>query len=474
MAKSELILPPMGEGIIEATIIKWLVNEGDRVEEDQPLLEIATDKVDSEIPSPVNGIISKLIRAEGETAAIGDIIAIIETESGFNETHHEKAEQRTEAAKEKDKEKEEGTYIRETVNSPETDINVTDEKVHDVPRQTPSGIFITPLVRSIAKKENISPGELDKIKGSGESGRITKEDVLNYLKVRADKNVATDTSGHHSYPAGTIPEEQITKPGKPDDRDEKTGIAAETTPEKTGVSPGEGDQVIEMDRMRKLIGQHMVRSKHTSPHVTSFIDADVTELVKWRTTIKDEFKRREKQNITYTPFFIEAAAKALRDYPMINTSVAGTTIILKKSVNIGIAVALPDGNLIAPVIKNADERSLIGLVKALNDLAYRARNNKLQPDEVAGGTFTITNFGTFRNTAGTPIINQPEVAILGTGAIVKKPVVIESDQGDVIAIRQIMTLSLSYDHRVVDGALGGKFLRRIAEYLEAFDTARTI
>lgn len=417
MAKFELVLPAMGEGIIEATITRWLVEEGDKIAEDQPLLEIATDKVDSEIPSPVNGIMSKILMDEGEVPAVGSLLAVIETDE--QEDSHESKEVLS---------------AGERIKAPPRQKSTPSETT-GIPRRTPSGKFLTPLVRSIAQKENFTVQELDKINGSGEAGRITREDLLEYMEKK--------------IPEGHIKQQHI-------------------------PASVEGDQLIEMDRMRRLIAGHMIDSIKTSPHVTSFIDADVTQIVKWREKIRDEFKRRENEKITYTPVFIEAASKALRDYPMVNVSLDGTTIIVKKNINIGMAVALPDGNLIVPVIKNADEKSLSGLVKALNDLAKRARINKLLPDEIKGGTFTITNFGSFGNTTGTPIINQPEAAILGAGAIIKKPVVIESAQGDVIAIRHIMTLSLSYDHRIIDGALGGMFLKRIAEYLESFDPDRKI
>ncbi len=455
MAKIEILLPAMGEGIIEANITKWFVKEGGEVEEDQPLLEVATDKVDSDIPSPVKGIVLKIIRAEGEIPAVGDILALIETEAktevsggGYDEIEVDLATGVSPSATEQ--------VVEKSVNQPQ-----------HIPRQTSTGKFITPLVRNIARMENISPDELDNIPGSGEDGRITKEDILSYMQKKSQNADIEDAPLHES-----IPEESVS------DKNKHPGIAAKDnfpgTPESSNIVLGEGDRLIEMDRVRKLIADRMVSSKQISPHVTSFIDTDVTELVKWRESHKHEFEKRENQKITYTPFFIEAAARTIRDYPMINISVAGTKIIIKKDVNIGLAVALPGGNLIVPVIKNADEKSLTGLVKTVNDLANRARNNKLQLHEITGGTFTFTNFGTFRNTTGTPIINQPEVAILGAGAIIKKPVVLETSQGDVIAVRHIITLSLSYDHRVVDGALGGMFLKSVAEYLEKFDTTRKI
>jgi 2-oxoglutarate dehydrogenase E2 component (dihydrolipoamide succinyltransferase) len=501
MAKTELLLPAMGEGIIEATIIRWLVKEGDSVSEDQSLLEIATDKVDSEIPSPVTGILTRIIVPEGGVPNIGDVIAEIETNSennasGSGETHGEKetgATGLTGSAGDHTGSKESGLTGKEEVepkskeaeNNPVGDTEKTDyvedagqvkenrendpeaaPRTTEIPRQTPSGKFLTPLVRSIAGKEKISVEELDSITGSGDEGRINKDDVMKYLKKR---------SGQIKPEYSPTPEDRESAMA---DQNEKTGInesePAISASGTSGRTSEYGDKIIEMDRVRKLIAGHMINSKQTSAHVTSFIDADVTVMVKWREANKDGFLKRENQKITFTPFFIEATARALADFPLVNISVEGTSIIIKKNINIGMAVALPEGNLIVPVIKNADEKNLKGLVIAVNDLAHRARNRKLQPDEISGGTFTITNFGTFRNTTGTPIINQPEVAILGIGAIIKKPVVIETQQGDVIAIRHMMTLSLSYDHRVVDGALGGKFLSRISEYLENFDPGRKI
>jgi 2-oxoglutarate dehydrogenase E2 component (dihydrolipoamide succinyltransferase) len=496
MAKTELVLPAMGEGIIEATIIRWLVNEGDSVSEDQPLLEIATDKVDSEIPSPANGILTRIVVPEGGVPSIGDVIAEIETDPENNapgalETHEEKetgTTGHTESAGGQSASEEAGITGKEGVKSgspeeeevpagetektdytegasPKTEYRENNRgevpRTMEIPRQTPSGKFLTPLVRSIAGKEKISVEELDSISGSGDEGRINKDDVMKYLRKRSEK-----LKPEYSPTEGM------------DDQNEKSGIKesepALSASGASGKTSEYGDKVIEMDRVRKLIAGHMISSKQTSAHVTSFIDADVTVMVKWRDANKDGFMKRENQKITFTPFFVEATARALADFPLVNISVEGTSIIVKKNINIGIAVALPEGNLIVPVIKNADEKNLKGLVIAVNDLANRARNRKLQPDEISGGTFTITNFGTFKNTTGTPIINQPEVAILGIGAIIKKPVVIETEQGDVIAIRHMMTLSLSYDHRVVDGALGGKFLSRIAEYLENFDSDRKI
>lgn len=442
MAKIEITVPAMGEGIIEVTLNRWLVKEGDKVTEDQPLAEVATDKVDSEIPSPFEGTITKLLVKEGEIPKVGQAIAILENDAA--EADLERAEvkeevERITAPREEEKEEEK---------------SLAEEGV--IGGRTPSGKFISPLVRSIAMKEGIPTEELDVIHGTGQQGRITKNDILEHLKNR---------------PKGGVPQAEIEKAVTEAKAAPAAAVKAAPVSSQQAYSGGT-HEVVEMDRMRKLIAEHMVHSKHTSPHVTSFVEADVTNLVMWRDKIKDSFQKREGQKITFTPIFVEAAARALRDFPMVNVSVDGTKIIIKKNINIGMATALPSGNLIVPVIKNADEKNIVGLAKAVNDLANRARNNKLQPDEITGGTFTITNFGSFDNLTGTPIINQPEVAILGVGAIKKKPWVIESPQGDAIAIRHIMVLSLSYDHRVVDGALGGMFLKKVADYLENFDVNR--
>jgi 2-oxoglutarate dehydrogenase E2 component (dihydrolipoamide succinyltransferase) len=407
MASLNIVLPAMGEGIIEATINKWLVAEGSRVNEDDPLVEVATDKVDTEIPSPATGILQSIIVKEGSTAKVGDVLAIIE--SNITQTQEESLKVNKEVER-----------IRETIDTVKKE--KTEEQVlsHEMKSRTPSGKFISPLVRSISAREGISYSDLDKTTGTGMDGRITKDDTLKILENR--KNAAG----------------------------------------------AKKDEVIPMDRIRKLIAEHMVMSKRTSPHVTSFIDADVTRLILWRNTIKEKFLAAEGQKLTLTPIFIDAAARALSEFPMINISVDGDNIIKKKNINIGMATALPDGNLIVPVIKNANERNLTGLAKAVNDLAERARNNKLRPDEITGGTFTVTNYGSYDNLAGTPIINQPQAAILGTGAVRKTPAVIETPDGDMIAIRHIMILSLSYDHRVIDGALAGKFLHKIKGILENY------
>jgi len=416
-----IILPAMGEGVIEATINKWLVKAGDEVREDDPLVEVATDKVDSEIPAPSSGIISEIKAAEGSLVKVGDTIAILENN----------VEVQPEVALKIEKEVE---RIRETIDSDRKEKKDEFVVTREMKSRTPSGKFLSPLVRNIAVQEAISYTELDKISGTGMDGRITRDDILRLLEEK--KKVS---------PAPVMEEAKVT--GK--------------------VSAGE-DEVIEMDRVRKLIADHMVMSKRTSPHVTSFIDADVTRMVNWRNGIKEKFLAAQGQKLTLTPIFIDAAARALQDFPLINVSVDGNSIIKRKNINIGMAAALPDGNLIVPVIKNANEKNLTGLARAVNDLAERARNNKLKPDEITGGTFTITNFGTYNNLSGTPIINQPQAAILGTGAVRKMPAVIETPDGDVIGIRHIMILSLSYDHRIIDGALAGKFLNRIKDILENY------
>jgi 2-oxoglutarate dehydrogenase E2 component (dihydrolipoamide succinyltransferase) len=437
MARVELVMPKMGESIMEATILKWRKKPGDSVELDEPVLDIATDKVDSEVPSPVAGTLVEILFQENDVVAINKAIAIIETEAGAT------------------------VSAGSSTSSPDT-ASVQAAQVPYVPAvtaapaaavQSSAGRFYSPLVRTIAKEEGISQQELDAIPGSGQDGRVTKKDIL--------AHVASRGKGGGVPAAPQAPAAPVAQP-------------APSIPAAPAVSVSGNVEIVEMDRMRKLIADHMVMSKHTSPHVTSFVEADVTNLVNWRNRIKDSFKKQYGENITFTPIFIEAVARAIRDFPMINISVDGTKLIVRKDINIGMAAALPSGNLIVPVIRNADYLNLAGLTKQVNDLANRARQNQLKPDEIQGGTFTITNVGTFGNVMGTPIINQPQVAILATGAIRKKPAVLETEYGDVIAVRQMMFLSLSYDHRVVDGSLGGSFLRRIADYLEQFDPNRAL
>ncbi|NSW95438.1 MAG: 2-oxo acid dehydrogenase subunit E2 [Bacteroidales bacterium] len=430
MARMNILLPAMGEGVIEATINKWLVKPGSSVKEDDPIVEVATDKVDSEVPSPADGILAEVKAAEGSVVKVGEVIAVIETEIQTSVEEEKKIEN-------------EVARIRETITSIKKEEKEVEELSHDLKSRTPSGKFLSPLVRSIIAKEGISYDEADKIQGTGMDGRITKDDILRLVESRKAEKIP---------PVVSISDEQVQK----------------ETKKVSQPGASEKDEVVEMDRVRKLIAEHMVMSKRTSAHVTSFIDADVTRLVNWRNSVKDKFQAREGVKLTLTPIFIDALAKALHDYPMLNVSVEGTSIIKKKNINIGMATALPDGNLIVPVIKNANEKNLTGLAKAVSDLAERARNNKLKPDEITGGTFTLTNFGSYNNLAGTPIINQPQVAILGTGAVRKMPAVIETSEGDVIAIRHIMILSLTYDHRVIDGALAGQFLGRLKQILENY------
>ena len=439
MAKLNITLPAMGEGVIEATINKWLVSEGAEVREDDPLVEVATDKVDSEIPAPSSGKIISIVAKEGTIAKIGEILAVFE-------------DNKVQSSEELKKINKEVERIRETIDSTKKEKTEIEAVSQDMKSRTPSGKFLSPLVRSISAREGISYEDLDKTIGTGMDGRITKDDIMKLLEEK-NKEVRHETAAEVKLPSEKVVSSSSVKaPSK------------ETTP----VFRSAGDEIIPMDRVRKLIADHMVMSKRTSPHVTSFIDADVTRLVNWRNSYKDKFMAAEGQKLTLTPIFIDAVAKALYDFPMVNISVEGDNIIKKKNINIGMATALPDGNLIVPVIKNANEKSLTGLAKTVNDLAERARINKLKPDEITGGTFTITNFGSYNNLAGTPIINQPQAAILGIGVVRKTPVVIETPEGDTIGIRQIIILSLSYDHRVIDGTLAGRFLHKVKEILENY------
>jgi len=448
MAKVEILLPAMGEGIIEATLTRWLVKVGDKIEEDQSIAEIATDKVDSEIPAPQDGVIEKLLFNENDVPKVGDTIAILSVEGkDEGESEEEKAPEKEEQKKPEEEKEQPTAHTQEESTSSSAE--------QPLGSRTPKGKFLSPLVRNIAAKENITAEELDQVRGSGNTGRITKDDILNYLNTRTSGGV---------QPVTEVPDTKKQTPSEP----------AKPQISKDQLYGGGDYEIVQMDRMRKLIADHMVQSKQISPHVTSFVEADVTNLVKWREKNKQRFQERENTKLTFTPLFVEATVKALKDYPTINVSVDDDKIILKKNINIGMATALPSGNLIVPVIKNADKLNLSGLASSVNDLANHARENKLKPEEIQGGTFTITNFGTFRNISGTPIINQPQAAILGVGAITKKPAVIETANGDAIAIRHIMILSLAYDHRVIDGALGGMFLKRIADYLENFDSKRNI
>ena len=451
MAQFELILPKMGESVAEATITTWLKSEGDFIEAEESVVEVATDKVDSEVPSPVSGTLVKIISNVNDVAQVGAAIAIIETE-GSGET---------EAATESAPAPAPAPAVEEVVAEIETQVAAAAQTVAPAAPNAPiaknsNGRFYSPLVRSMAKEEGIGQAELDQIKGSGKDGRVTKKDVLAYLEGGPTAPAAAPA------PAATPAAAPAAAPKAP---------AATATP---SITPSAGDEIIEMDRMRKLIADHMVNSVQTSPHVTSFVEADMTKVVLWRNKVKKSFQEKHGEKITFTPIIMEAIVKAIQDFPMINVSVDGSNIIKHGNINVGMAAALPSGNLIVPVVKNADQLSLLGLTKAVNDLANRARNNALKPDEISGGTYTLTNVGTFGNLLGTPIINQPQVAIMAAGAIVKKPAVVETPEGDLIAVRHKMFLSHSYDHRVVDGALGGMFVKRVAEYLEAWDMNREI
>ncbi|ANI90640.1 diapophytoene dehydrogenase [Arachidicoccus ginsenosidimutans] len=433
MALVELVMPALGEGIMEATVLKWLKNVGDTVEEEEPILEIATDKVDSEVPAAVGGVIKEVFFKENDIAPIGSKIALIETASG--------AENETSVAETKEQKPEE--QKEEPTNVPYVPIHASDNNLPSAGEKNNG--FYSPLVLSIAKQEGIGFEELANIPGTGNEGRLSKKDLLDYLKNRTNKPVNK-----------IAPKEEIAAP--------------EPTP--VVHFGGANTEIIEMDRMRKLIAHHMKESQNTSATVTSFAEADVTNMVMWRDKIKHDFEKREQTRITFTPMFIEVVARVIKRFPLINSSVDGDKIILKKNINIGMATALPNGNLIVPVIKNVDYLNLVGLSKAVNSFAYNARNNQLKPSDTQDGTFTITNVGSFGSLTGTPIINQPQVAILAIGTIKKRPVVIETPGGDTIGIRSMMILSLSYDHRIIDGALGSTFLSEVVKEIEAWDVHR--
>jgi 2-oxoglutarate dehydrogenase E2 component (dihydrolipoamide succinyltransferase) len=450
MAEIEVLLPKMGESVAEATVITWLKEVGETIEAEESLIEIATDKVDSEVPAPVDGVLVKKLFNEGDVAQVGDVIAIISTEAGAEAPASAPAvEEVTEPSEE----------VVAEVAAP---LAKTATEQVEISKTGDSGRFYSPLVRNIAKEEGISMSELEKISGSGKDGRVSKTDILDYIKNRGNQS------------ATSAPATETKAKEAPKDK-----VIAKTTEinkpvHKPAIPVGPNDTVVEMDRMRKLIADHMVMSKQTSPHVTSYVEADVTNIVNWRNKVKNQFQKENGEKITFTPIFIEAIAKAIKDFPGINISIDGTNIIQRGNINIGMAAALPSGNLIVPVIKNADRLNLLGLTKAVNDLANRARQNKLTPDEIQGGTYTMTNVGTFGNVFGTPIINQPQVAIMAVGAIRKMVSVIETPEGDTMGIRHKMFLSHAYDHRVVDGALGGMFVRKVADYLESFDPNREI
>jgi 2-oxoglutarate dehydrogenase E2 component (dihydrolipoamide succinyltransferase) len=432
MAEFKVELPKMGESVAEATITSWLKSVGDSIEEDEPIVEIATDKVDSEVPSPCSGILKEILFNENDIVPVGAVFAIIESEL------NQESSEIINAPKEKIEEEIEVEILEPLENLSQVKIK------NDY---SSSSKFYSPLVKSIAAKEGIAKSELENINGTGSNSRVTKKDILSYLKSRKDEKII-------SFPT----KETNTKLDSP----------------KPMYNVSGSDEIIQMDRMRKLIADHMVNSVQTAPHVTSFVEADVTNLVLWRNKIKNQFQEKEGEKLTFTPIFIEAVAKAIRDFPLVNSSIDGDNIIVKNNINIGMATALPSGNLIVPVIQNADQLNLVGLAKKVNDLANRAKLGQLKPDEISAGTYTISNVGTFGNVMGTPIINQPQSAILALGAIQKKPAVIETDSGDLIGIRHKMFLSHSYDHRNIDGALGGQFVRKVADYLESFDINRDI
>lgn len=439
MATVEMVMPKMGESVMEGTVLAWLKNVGDSIEEDESILEVATDKVDTEIPATHAGVLKEVLAQEGDVVEVGKPIAIIETDGEAGGSTPSPAE-----APKADDPVEKAEEILETAISTASASNGS-----AVPRTSDSGKFFSPLVRSIAKEEGVSVAELESINGSGKEGRVTKNDILDYVKTRKP--------GSTPAPATT------SAPAMPSASHQPMPVAVDG-----------GDEIIEMDRMRKMIAERMVASKHISPHVTSFVEADVTKVVAWRNKVKNEFLNREGEKLTFTPILIEAIVRAIKDFPMINVQIDGNNIVKKKAINIGMATALPTGNLIVPVIHNADQLSLVGITKKVNDLAKRARENKLKPDELQGGTYTVSNVGSFGNVMGTPIIMQPQVAIMALGAIQKKPSVVETPEGDMIGIRSKMFLSHSYDHRVVDGALGGMFVRKVADYLEAYDLNRGI
>ena len=441
MAKFELKLPKMGESVAEATITSWLKEVGDSIELDEAVLEIATDKVDSEVPSEVDGILVEKFFNVDDVVQVGQVLAVIETEGEDGNISAPESSTETE------------DIPTETISQVEQTITQAQETVSNI--SSSESRFYSPLVKNIAKQEGISQVELDAINGTGKEGRVTKNDILDYIESK---------KGSVQSVAKPLVKE-IAKPIKVVD-----SLIAEKAPI---ISSGE-DEIIEMTRMGKLIAHHMVESVQTSAHVQSFIEADVTKIWNWRKKVKDNFQKREGENLTFTPIFMEAIAKGLRDFPMLNISVQGDTIIKKKNINLGMAASLPDGNLIVPVIKNADQLNLVGMTKQVNDLANRARTNKLKPDEIQGGTYTVTNVGTFGSIMGTPIINQPQVGILALGAIRKVPAVIETSEGDFIGIRYKMFLSHSYDHRVVNGALGGQFVKAVKDYLEAWDSNREV
>ncbi len=451
MAQVEIRLPKMGESVTEATITNWLKSVGDNVSMDEPLVEVATDKVDNELPSEAAGTLIKIFFEKDQVAQVGDVIAIISSD-GSDVVENDTAVSTASTSQ----------------TAPATEVTASNSNATS-PVIINSDRFFSPLVRSIASKEGISGQELETIPGTGQDGRVTKKDILSYVENRGSQPAVTTAS----IPLAPTAKSTVASTNVDSSLSEDT-ISYLNAIKPLPIAPMEGDEIMEMDRMRKIISERMVMSKHVSPHVTSFVEADVTNIVNWRNKIKGAFQKREGENFTFTPIFMEAVAKAIKDFPLINICVSGNQIIKRKDINIGMAAALPTGNLIVPVVKNADRLNLVGLAKKVNELANNARDNKLKPEDIQGGTYTVTNVGTFGNVMGTPIINQPQVAILALGAIRKVPAVIETPDGDFIGIRHKMFLSHSYDHRVVDGALGGMFVKRVAEYLEQFDIDQVV
>jgi 2-oxoglutarate dehydrogenase E2 component (dihydrolipoamide succinyltransferase) len=440
MAFVEMLMPKMGESVMEGTILNWLKKVGDKIEQDEAVLEVATDKVDTEIPSLHAGILVEMKAQKGEVVQVGKPIAVIDTGGAAGATTTKPVESPQKQQPET------------TANTAATEVKANEETANR---------FYSPLVMNMAKQEQVSMAELEKIAGTGQGGRLTKQDMLAYLEAKKSGKLQVATTQNPVISTQTAPIQVQTE-------------TKQVEQVKPAVSYSGNVEIIEMDRMRKMIAQRMVDSKHISPHVTSFVEADVTNIVNWRNAHVKAFKEKEGVSLTYTPIFMMAVVKALKDFPLVNSSVDGDRIIVKKDINLGLAVALPSGNLIVPVIKNADQLNLLGMAHKVNELAKRARENKLTPDELSGGTYTVSNIGSFGNVMGTPIILQPQVAILSLGAIIKKPAVIETPQGDLIGIRQMMFLSHSYDHRIVDGALGGSFVRRVADYLEKFDVSQKV
>ena len=462
MARFNVVLPQMGESVTEATITNWLKNVGDSIEVDEAIVEIATDKVDSEVPSEVSGTLVQVNFSEEEVAQVGDVIAVIET-SDIEETALDTEVQATpqqnipvETATD-DTSAPNETELVEQVKEIEQNITQTTAQLKPQVTGNSEGRFYSPLVRKIAREENVSESELNQIKGSGLEGRVTKNDILQYIDSRSSSVSSTPAAEK------TIDVPQPKEPAR-----------ASAAPAAPVININSSDEIIELNRMAKLTSEHMTKSLATSAHVQSFIEVDVTNLVEWRNRVKDEFYKREGEKLTFTPIFIEAVARALKNFPMLNISFDGERIIKKSAINIGMAAALADGNLIVPVIKNADQLNLVGLAKKVNELAHNARNGKLKPDDVKDGTYTVTNVGSFGSVFGTPIINQPQVGILALGAIRKMPAVISTEEGDFIGIRSKMFLSHSYDHRIVNGALGGSFIKFIAEHLESWDVSAKI